>query len=430
MKILIVDDSPGHLKLLRTVLESAHYQVIEAVDGVQALVVLASETIDAVISDILMPRMDGYRLCYEVRRNERWRALPFIFYTASYTSPSDQRLSYQVGGDRCLRKPAPAQEILAALNETAHSATRTPPQAGPLSELDMMKEYNERLVSKLESKNEELSEAKKKLQETNRRLEQTAAELQKANDDLELRVRQRTAELQAANEQLEAFSSSVSHDLRAPLRHIANFSDMVLINCAPQWDEKNVRHLHAIHNSAERLSGLIEAMLELSHVSSVRFDRQTVNLSALADEVFDELQQREPERRVQIQVAPGLTAAGDQRLLRIALMNLLGNAWKFTSKEPGGRIEFGKTEKGRERAFFVRDNGAGFEMAFVNKLFTAFQRLHRQDDFEGSGIGLTTVKRIIERHGGKVWAEGMARQGASFYFTLGETHAYEGTDRR
>jgi hypothetical protein len=419
MKVLIVDDSPTNLRLLRAVLEAENITVVQALDGLEAMNALEMEKVDAVFSDILMPILDGYKLCHELRKSERWRALPFIFYTATYTSPGDERLCYQVGGDKYLQKPAPSETILGALKEALESASRPSLVRETICDSDIMKEYSERLVSKLESKNVELSEAKQKLEETNQRLEHARVELQKANDDLESRVRQRTSELQSANKELEAFSYSVSHDLRAPVRQIAGFSRLVVRNAAAQLDESNAKHLQIIQHAAERMLGLIEAMLDLSKVSGMRFQRYPVDLSAVADDVAAELRENEADRSVQIEIARGMNDSGDRNLLRIALMNLLGNAWKFTSKTPGSRIEFGRIKNGADCRYYVRDNGAGFEMAHANTLFTAFQRLHSQDDFEGTGIGLATVQRIIQRHGGKIWAEGAPNEGATFNFTLG-----------
>jgi signal transduction histidine kinase len=421
MKVLIVDDSPGNLRLLRAVLEADDYEVVEASDGMKALTVLEREAVDAIISDILMPRMDGYRLCYEVRKSERWHALPFIFYTATYTSPSDERLCYDLGGDKYLQKPATAETILAALREAMTDSWRSRPYLGlTLSESDVTNQYSERLVAKLEVKNVELAQAKERLEETNQRLEQAGAELLKANEELELRVRQRTAELQSSNEKLEAFVYSISHDLRTPLWVIGNFSEIVLNNAAPKLAPQDAKYLQNIHVSAKRLNALIDAMLELSHTSNAPLYRLPVDLTAMAGEVIAELHQSDPERNVQVQIASGMTAAGDQRLLRTALMNLLANAWKFTSKCPDARIEFGRIQDEPNSHYYVRDNGAGFDMAYAKKLFTPFQRLHSRDEFEGSGIGLSTVQRIVERHGGRIWAEGAPDNGATFYFTLGE----------
>jgi signal transduction histidine kinase len=428
MKVLIVDDSPGNLKLLRAVLEAENFHVVEAADGVQALVTLEREPVDAIISDILMPGMDGYRLCYEVRKDKRLQALPFIFYTATYTSPTDEKLCYDLGGDKYLQKPAPAQTILAALSEAANM-TRQPSshRMASLSESDVMKEYSERLVSKLEAKNVELAQAKEHLEKTNceltrrtKELERARTELQQINRELDDRVRQRTKELEASNLELEAFSYSVSHDLRAPLRHIDSYISLVLQNGANQLNGTNVQHLRRIHEAVQKMVNIIEALLELTRVTHAELHRFPVDLSALAREVFEELQESGSDRVVRMDIASGLTTNGDQRLLRVALINLLGNALKFTSKRAEARIQFGRIENNADPTYFVRDNGAGFDMAHADKLFGAFQRLHSRIDFEGTGIGLATVQRIIHRHNGKTWAEGIQDHGATFYFTLGE----------
>jgi hypothetical protein len=426
MKILIVDDTPGNLKLLRAVLEAESFRVVEAPDGAQALALLEHENVDAIISDILMPGMDGYRLCQEVRKNPRLQALPFIFYSANYTSPSDEKLGYDLGGDKYLQKPATAEMILTALRETANIARPSgPSRVALLSESDVTREYSERLVVKLKAKNEELVQAKEHLEETNRQLtrrtkelERARAELQQVNQELDLRVRRRTEELEASNQELEAFSYSVSHDLRAPLRHISSYSSLVLENADPGMNETNLRHLHRIHETSQKMGETIQALLELTRVTHTEIHRFPVDLSALAREVFEELQESAPARVVQMEIAPGLTAKGDHRLLRVVLVNLLGNAFKFTAKRAGARIQFGSIEGEEDATFFVRDNGAGFDMAYADKLFGAFQRLHSRTDFEGTGIGLATVHRIIRRHHGKTWAEGVPERGATFYFSL------------
>jgi signal transduction histidine kinase len=410
MKVLIVDDAAVNLKLLRILLEGADFDVVEAGDGAQALAVLEREPVDAVISDILMPRMDGYRLCREVRKSERWRAMPFIFHTATYTSSSDEKLCYDLGADNYLRKPVPGKTLLAALREaTATDREHPPRRAESPPESDVMKEYSERLVYKLEQKNEEL--------------EQARADLQQANQELDCRVQQRTAELKTANQELEAFSHSVSHDLHAPLRHICGYIDIVRRNCAGQLDEANLKHLQTVHGAAQRMSKLIDALLELSRVTRTELQRHPVDLSALAASIFAELQQSDPNRKVKTEITPGLSATGDPLLLRVVLVNLLGNAWKYSRKRADARIEFGKIDGGTGDAYFVRDNGAGFDMAYAGKLFGAFQRLHRNEDFEGNGVGLATVQRIILRHHGKIRAESIGHQGATFYFTLGEAEA-------
>ncbi|BAY66250.1 GAF sensor signal transduction histidine kinase [Calothrix brevissima NIES-22] len=226
-------------------------------------------------------------------------------------------------------------------------------------------------------------------------------------------------ELQAVNKELEAFSYSVSHDLRAPLRSIDGFSQALLEDYQDQIDDTGKDYLQRIRSATQRMGQLIDDLLNLSRLMRSDMQLETVDLSLLARRIGTELQESHPERQVELIVQPGLTAQGDSRLLQMLLTNLLDNAWKFTSKHDRAKIEFGAIipETGIP-VYFVRDDGAGFNMAYTNKLFSPFQRLHRVDEFPGTGIGLAIVQRIVHRHGGRVWAEGLVEQGATFYLTL------------
>jgi|GEM_PF-1020779 len=245
-------------------------------------------------------------------------------------------------------------------------------------------------------------------------------EIRTLNTELEQRVRQRTAQLEAANQELEAFSYSVSHDLRTPLRSIDGFSRILLEDYAGKLDEEGQDSLRRVRAASQRMGELIDDMLKLSRVTRNEMQPGTVDLSALAHNIAAELEQEEPARRVEWVIAEGLAVQGDAALLRVAMQNLLGNAWKFTSKQPQARIEVGATERDGVPTHFVRDNGAGFDMAFAGKLFGAFQRLHDAAEFPGTGIGLATVQRVLHRHGGRIWAESAVGQGATFFFTLPE----------
>ena len=249
-------------------------------------------------------------------------------------------------------------------------------------------------------------------------------EVHKLNAELEQRVRDRTAELEAANQELEAFSYSVSHDLRAPLRAMDGFSMALLEDCAGKLDETAQDHLRRIRAGSQRMAELIDDLLNLSQVTRTEMRRERVDLTVMAEEIGAELRRLQPDREVNLVVAPALTADADARMLRLVLNNLLDNAWKFTSRRAQACIEVGARELDGQRVFFVRDNGAGFDMAYAGRLFGAFQRLHSTQEFEGTGIGLAIVQRIIHRHGGRVWAEGAVEQGAIVYFTVGK----KGTD--
>ncbi|MBZ0275165.1 MAG: hypothetical protein K8I60_03420, partial [Anaerolineae bacterium] len=239
------------------------------------------------------------------------------------------------------------------------------------------------------------------------------------NEELERRVTERTAQLEAANKELETFSYSVSHDLRAPLRSIDGFSQALLEDYLEQLDSDARHYLQRIRAAANRMAELIDDLLNLSRITRTEMRLETVDLGQIAQTVMDQLRKTQPERQVELVIQDGLMAHGDSRLLRVMLENLLGNAWKFTAKHLQAHIEVGSMEQPQDgRVFFIRDDGAGFDMAYAGKLFGAFQRLHPVTEFEGTGIGLATVQRIIHRHGGEVWAEGEVGKGATFFFTL------------
>jgi signal transduction histidine kinase len=278
----------------------------------------------------------------------------------------------------------------------------------------------EQLVATFNQMLAEIQQQNARLEEAHATLEHRVAE---RTHDLELRSQELETqghELDAANKELEAFSYSVSHDLRAPLRAIDGFSKALLEDYPGKTlDERGLHYLERVRVGTQRMASLIDDLLNLSRVTRSTLQRRETDVTAIAEAAAAELARRHPDRRVNYQVQPGLRAFADSHLITIVLENLLGNAWKFSANVPDARIEIGRQNNGDDSVFYVRDNGAGFDMAYADKLFGAFQRLHSDSEFEGTGIGLATVQRIIHRHGGRIWAVSEQGKGATFSFTLG-----------
>lgn len=413
MRILVVDDHATNRKLLRAQLEAEGHTVLEAVDGIQALRVLEREPVTAIISDILMPNMDGYRLCRAVRKSEKFGGLPFILYTSTYDSGPDRQLAQTVGADRYIVKPAPAPVILDALREAiAKAAQSQSALVQPEEESNVLQQYNEVLVQKLEERNIQLHALVEKVSRAH-------DEILELNRNLERRVAQRTAELEAANQELETFSSSVAHDLRTPLRHVVGYSAMLIQEIEGQLSPKAMRYLEEITGASRRMGQLIEDLLRFSHIGRAERQEASVDLDGLLQACIGELEMATRDRDVVWKLAPLPAATGDSAMLKQVFANLLANAVKYTRPRSAAVIEIGSAgEENGQMIVLVRDNGVGFDMKHADQLFRPFQRLHSTDEFEGTGLGLAHVQRILARHGGRIWAEGKTGEGAAFYFTL------------
>jgi signal transduction histidine kinase len=391
--ILIVDDRPTNRHVLTAMLTHCGHRLLEADGGAQALKMVRDEKPDLVIADVLMPKMDGYEFVRKLRLDRKISHTTVVFYTATYLEKEARRLAKAAGVHYTIVKPAEPEEVLRIV-DAALTELPTPMQVPPEQfERDHLCLLTDKLSEKV-------------------------TELEKLNTELEQRVSNRTAELEAVNEELEAFSYSVSHDLRAPLRAIDGFSRMAIEDFGGQMPEQWCKQLEQMRASTREMTQLIDDLLIFSQTSRSPLAREKIETGKLARTAFDELLPQQEGRQVDFRIDDLPACAADPALLKQVFVNLLSNALKFTRGCGRALIQVGSGRNNGELVYFVKDNGAGFDMQHANKLFGVFQRLHRAEEFEGTGVGLAIVQRIIHRHGGRVWAEGKPNAGATFYFAL------------
>jgi len=401
-RILVVEDSATQAKALDLILTSEGFEVDVAPDAEQGLGRIGGgKPFDLVISDILMPGMSGYELCRKVKENRATKDIPVILLT-TLNDPLDIIQGLESGADNFITKPYEATYLVGRVNSML--ANRRLRSAGTLKVGVEILFLGKRFT--ITSEKEQILDL---LVSTFEDIVRTNRELQASQNALA-----------AANRELEAFSYSVSHDLQAPLRSIVGFSRALAEDCADRLDERGVDYLGRIQGAVTRMGHLIDDLLGLARVSRAELKRVAVRVDDLVRNCAKDLEQREPSRSVKWSINGEIRANADLPLVKIVLENLLANAWKFTRKRAGAHIEVGQGQRGAERSYYVRDNGAGFDMAHADKLFAPFQRLHSADEFEGTGVGLATVQRIVHRHGGRIWAESEPDHGATFFFTLGE----------
>lgn len=535
-QILLVDDNERSLKLLKALYE-VDYRVLTATDGLEALEILFEHKVDLVITDVLMPNMDGYFLCYKIRTRENLKDLPIIIYTATYTSLSEENVAREMGANLFIRKPAAIKFLLSSAEELIKNKEKYPHKIPTRQEsTEMMHQYNTKLVTKLEQNNIELNEMKNRLEQSEARLKEAQAiahignyeidmindvdtwsdelyhifgfsrgevagnlqtflsvlhpgdanevkkkvdqsfeslkgsslsfrfirkdgevrhgysewrfgfdmhhkptrlygiihdvteskkaeiRIQELNEHLEERVSERTAELMEANKALEGFSYSVSHDLRAPLRTIVGFTKIIQKDYAKSMSPDLHELFTHIEGNGKRMSAIIEDLLNLAKYGKEQLKVTTVDMTGLFKFVWNNIIRLSPGNAV-FEMTELPSVEGDLSMLEQVLVNLLTNAHKYSSKKENPVVSVGFKDEGATISYFVKDNGAGFDMKNYEKLFGAFQRLHSTSEFEGTGVGLLLVKRIIDKHGGKVWAEGQVGEGATFWFSLPKTIA-------
>lgn len=407
-EVLIVDDQDANLFVLRKTLKELDCTVIAANNGNEALATTLEHNFALALLDVQMPGMNGIELAEILRDDEKSKEIPIIFLTAASFAQALIFKGYEAGAVDYIIKPYEPKVLLSKVRVFLELQRQK-------EQLRMHQEKLEALVA------ERTAELEKKNKKLNKEIaERILAEekLRHLTRTLEDRVAERTQELESLNHELEAFSYSVSHDLRAPLRGMNGFSKLLIENYGDELDDRAKDYLRRVRGASEKMSQLIDDLLKLSRVTRSKPERHRVNLSRLAESIAEELRETAPERKVSFKIAPDISVEADGRMIGIVLENLMGNAWKYTAKHDLANIEFGQTNHEGVPAYFVRDDGAGFDMAFADKLFEPFQRLHSSGEFEGTGIGLATVQRVVRRHGGRIWAESAIEKGTTMYFSI------------
>jgi two-component system sensor histidine kinase/response regulator len=369
VNILMVDDDPTKRFALKTILAPLGESVVEASSGADALRQLLRQEFAVVLLDVRMPIMDGFDTAQLIRQRPRSELTPIIFVTALDQAETDMARGYDLGAVDFVFAPVVPAILRAKVSVFVE-------------------------------------------------LYRAQQELRRYRNQLEELVEERTTALTAVNRELEAFSYSVSNDLRAPLLAFDSLSQALLEDYGTRLDNRAKDYLHRMRRASQRMGSVFDGLQSLFRVTSGDIHREQVDLSTMAAEMVDEMRGSSPDRQVKVDIASDLVVSADARLARIMLGNLISNAWKFTSQRSDAAIDVGREIVDGEARQFVRDNGVGFDMLYSHKLFGAFQRLHSQSEFPGVGIGLATVRRIVNRHGGRCWAEGAVGEGATFYFVL------------
>lgn len=387
-QILVTDDSPTYLAFLEEELKHEGYGVVTAVSGEAAVEITTTHRLDCAVVDLVMPGMDGIELCRRIRASRATAETPLpILIVTSRGSKEKMMEALDVGADDFVDK--------------ANDTTVLKARIRALLRRKLLQEERQRVQDELNLREVEIARER--------------AEKEAALDRAKL-----AAQLEVTNKELEAFSYAVSHDLRAPLRSIDGFSQILLEDHGDKLDDDGRALIKRVRAAATKMAQLIEDMLKLSRVTSSPLTVTKVDLSQMVHEIVAALAEDEPDRDVEVIIAPDVIASCDRQLMQIVLTNLIGNAWKYTRKQPRQRIEFGRASKNGKTAFFVRDNGDGFDMAHADKLFQPFKRLHSDNEFPGTGIGLATVARVINRHGGSIEADARKGEGATFCVTLAD----------
>jgi two-component system, sensor histidine kinase and response regulator len=414
-QILIAEDSVTQAEQLRYLLEQEGYSVTTTANGREALKAARERVPDLIISDIVMPEMDGYALCKAIKTDEQLKDVPVMIVT-TLSSVQDITTSLECGADNFLRKPYDSTSLLARIDNLLSNWELRKGNKMRMGVEIYLGGKRHFITSEREQILDLLISSYEQAIQVNEELKQREQEVRELNARLELRA----AELEVANQDLESFSFSVSHDLRAPLRGVAGCAGMIEEDFRETLSPEVLRLLGAIRSECHKMGRLIEDLLAFSRLGRQSVQTQAVSLNELVSEILIELEPEYEGRDIHFCVDQLGMAEADPALLTQVLVNLLSNAIKFTGKTERASIEVGSLSDPANEGtiYFVKDNGAGFDMNYAERLFGVFERMHRQEDYAGTGVGLAIVKRIVQRHGGRVWAEAAVGRGATFFFSL------------
>jgi signal transduction histidine kinase len=417
VNVLLVDDRDDKRLAIVTVLADLGQNIIQASSGKEALRFLLNQDFAVILLDVNMPGLDGFETAHLIRQRQRSAQTPIIFVTGISDNETHVSRGYSLGAVDYILTPV-VPEVLRTKVSVFVDLYKTTAQVRRQAE--RLRRAHDELENRVKERTAELAV-------TNTRLQAEVAERQRAEDqlrlvnaELEQRVLSRTSELADANQELEAFAYSVSHDLQAPLRNIQNYAQLLEDEYSQGLPAEGQHHLKRIGLRAKYMGQLVGALLNLSRVGKQDIVRQGVELRGIVEEIITGLQSETKGRDIEWRIGDLPCVPCDSRLIRQVFANLLSNAIKYTQPRKTALVEIGQTKINDETSIFIRDNGVGFQMKHADKLFGVFQRLHRPGEFEGTGVGLALVDRIVRRHGGRVWAEAEENKGATFYFTLGK----------
>lgn len=412
--ILVVDDNKDALRLIATILSMNNYNVVTAANGIEGLQRLSNVNCDLILSDILMPEMDGYLFCRKVRENKKWKDIIFVFYTATYIDYKDEELAVTFGANKFLRKPLETSELLQIVNTLLRDKKLgkfKPVKSKTGKEDEDLKLYNERLVNKLEKNVVGLEKEifQKRVVED---------ELKNLIKEFEQKLIDRDSELEVLNTELNAFIHSVSQDIQLPLRAIKGLSDALMENYNDRLEGEGLRHLMLIDDHIKKMEKMIHELVSFSDMEQREMQPSVIDMFELTKVLSYELRLLNPQLKIEFKIGDLHKAFGDPAMIRRVMMNLLSNAIKFGSVRDVSVVEVGSKMNDENIVYYVKDNGIGFDSGNVENLSGAFQRSTSSAELDSAGIGLVVVERIVGKHKGRVWAEGKVDKGSVFYFSL------------